>query len=329
MRVWYPERRRGRRTAPLKARFDSRLGASFFASSLICRTVTKGGVAWCHPLPFLSGVVYRARPCQFVDRFQASRISRHEYHNGAIIQMDMKQFLTTVTVSEATVAYITDALAKSQTAYGMSILSYLHDNLVDGYVPTMFYGNGSAADKPRHETMNGDVRNIFCDATEKSKATISETYQAVHNHELAAQYFTIEAPDTVGVGIPSRIKVDFKAAVKLFKSGELIFKIDRTKKATPAKTAATSRDSLMGGLDRVVTAITTNTAGEFKVGDKVTPLFGAKGKKGEKVLTTDGETQRTAMLDKAVSVVFAIDPSKLSEGAREACETVARQAAAS
>ena len=279
----------------------------------------RGGVT-VSPFTLSNGSTDAVIPCQLVDRPTVSSVSLTEYQHGASITMDMKSFINTLTVSANTIAYITDAVLRSQTAYGMAILSYLNDNLIDGYVPTQMYGNGSAKDKPRHQTMNGEVRKKFCEATGKSPATISETYQAIFNHEKAAQYFTIEAPATDD-GV-SRIKVDFAAAQKLFKSGDLVFRIDRKPVVSPVKNAATSRDSLMGGLDRVVTAITTNTDGAFKVGDKVTPLFGSKGKKGQKVLTPDGETQKALMLSKAIAVVNAIDPTMLSDKGLAVIQTV-------
>ena len=241
--------------------------------------------------------------------------------------MDITQFCLALVVSDATKAYVNDAILQSQTAEGMSILSFMNDNLDNGYVPLMFYGNGSAADKQKHETMTGKVREVFCTETGKSAATISETYQAILNHESRDKFMTFEGlegdKDSKGKYVnPVRIKLDFKAAVKMFKAGTLTFRINRTTNNPPTRNAESSRKQLMGGLDRAVVAITTNTEGAFKVGDKVTPLFGAKGKKGEKVLTPDGETQKALMLSKAIAVVNAIDPTMLSDKGLAVIQTV-------
>ena len=242
--------------------------------------------------------------------------------------MDITQFCTALVVSDVTKAYVNDAILQSQTAEGMSILSFMNDNVeANGYVPLMFYGNGSAADKQKHETMTGKVREVFCVETGKSAATISETYQAILNHESRDQFLTFEGLDGEKDGKgkyvnPVRIKLDFKAAVKMFKAGNLTFRIDRTTNTPPTRNAESSRKQLMGGLDRAVVAITTNTGGAFKIGNKVTPLFGAKGKKGEKVLTPDGVKQMRLMLSKAIAVVNAIDSECLSPKGISVIETV-------
>ena len=209
------------------------------------------------------------------------------------------------TVSQRTRQFILDADAIGQTAIAMSILSFIDDNLtIDGVIPEKFYGNGSATEvvngvtqsKPRHLTMSGKYRDIFCQAVGKSPATVSETYQSILNHKDGAKFLKITAP--VDADSMGSLTLNFDKVLKLWNDGKFTVVIDRKPKAPkPVVTMATVVDAKVFQLDGIAKIAKTGTV---TVNGKVKAV---------------SDNRKKSMLNRALETVYHLDSSQLTEDA--------------
>ena len=210
------------------------------------------------------------------------------------------------TVSQRTKQFILDADAMGQTAIAMSILSFIDDNLtVDGVIPEKFYGNGSATEvvdgvrrkKPRHLTMSGKYRDIFCEAVGKSMATVSETYQAILNHKDGAKFLTITDPvddDSMG-----SLTLNFDKVLKLWNDGKFTVVIDRKPKDDkPTPTMSSIVDAKVVQLEGIAKIAKT---GKVTVNGKPKAISAGR---------------RKSMLHRALETVYHLDPNQLTEDAQ-------------
>jgi len=211
------------------------------------------------------------------------------------------------TVSQRTRQFILDADAIGQTAIAMSILSFIDDNLtVDGIIPEKFYGNGSATElvdgvrrkKPRHLTMSGKYRDIFCEAVGKSMATVSETYQAILNHKDGAKFLKITEPvddDSMG-----SLTLNFDKVLKLWNDGKFAVVINREPKVKPPKPVAT--------MSSVVDAKVVQLDGIAEIAKTGTVTVNGKPK-------AISDSRKKSMLNSALETVYHLDPSQLTQDA--------------
>ena len=206
------------------------------------------------------------------------------------------------------------AASDGQNQYGLGMALAFTENgcNVPGHA---FYGNGSSAHLSREMTISGTFRTEFVIRYGVSKATISETWQAILNHEQFLAQGIVKITGAVknnGDTTPGYVEIDYPKMVKAIEKGAVIrINRDRPSKST-AVTTATKTTSAVKNLSNVIQLVKASDS------DKKVPLVN-KGADGKNVTTHKRLTagQRKQLRAQAIEVLMVIDSSVLTETIRE------------
>ena len=200
------------------------------------------------------------------------------------------------------------AASDGQNQYGLGMALAFTENGCNepGHV---FYGNGSSAHLSREMTISGTFRNEFVLRYKVSKATISETWQAILNHEQFIAQGIVKITGAVknnGDTTPGYVEIDYPKMVKAIEKGAVIrINRDRPSNSTTV-TTATKTTSAVKNLANVIQLVKASDS------DKKIPLVN-KDADGKNVTTHKRLTagQRKQLRAQAIEVLMAIDPAVL------------------